>query len=120
MTFPAAEKAIITATCQTFIATVLKPRFLPVIIPTAFNYPVDIQGKWHGNKYRFLQRYRSGYPENLGEEFDAPFVRIDRIARDKFDLQWHRHTGQWFPIHTGLSLNAALKEIETNGLLHPL
>ena len=66
------EKAAITATCQRFIDEVLKPRFLPAVRPTQFNYPVDILGKWHGSRYRFLQRYRSGFPENLGEEFDSP------------------------------------------------
>ena len=42
--------------------------------------------------YRFVQRYRSGQPENQGEEFDAPFTRLDWMGRDRFDLQWHRHT----------------------------
>jgi hypothetical protein len=66
------EKARITAACERFIEQILKPRFLPAIVPTPFNYPVDIQGKWQGPRYRFIQRYRSGFPENLGEEFDAP------------------------------------------------
>ena len=114
------EKAAITATCQAFIDTVLKPRFLPEIIPTPFNYPIDIQGKWHGSKYRFVQRYRSGFEDNRGEEFDAPFVRIDWIGHDHFDIQWHRHTGQWFCVHQGLSLKDALHAIETDEILHPL
>lgn len=50
------EKAAITATCQRFIDDVLKPRFLPTIRPTPFNYPIDLLGKWHGDRYRFLQR----------------------------------------------------------------
>jgi hypothetical protein len=74
------EKARITAACQRFIDEVLKPRFLPAVRPTQFNYCVDIQGKWQGPRYRFIQRYRSGFPENLGEEFDAPFVRLDWIS----------------------------------------
>ncbi len=53
------EKVVITATCQRFIDEVLKPRFLPAIRPTQFNYPIDILGKWHGNRYRFVQRYRT-------------------------------------------------------------
>jgi len=117
---PATEKAAITVKCQVFIDTVLKPRFLPVVTQTQFNYPVDIQGKWHGNKYRFLQRYRSGFDDNRGEEFDAPFTRLDWVGPDKFDVQWHRHTGQWFRIYPRLSLNDALAAIETNGILHPV
>jgi hypothetical protein len=114
------EKAAITAECQRFIDEVLKPRFKPTIRPTQFNYPVDIHGKWHGSRYRFIQRYRSGYPENLGEEFDAPFTRLDWISRDRFDLQWRRHTEAWFCLHRGLSLAQALHTIETDGILHPL
>ncbi len=114
------EKTVITVACQRFIDEVLKPRFLPTINPTQFNYPIDILGKWHGNRYRFVQRYRSGQPETLGEEFDAPFTRLDWISRDRFDLQWHRHTGTWLCLHRGLSLVEALKTIEADGLLHPL
>jgi hypothetical protein len=53
----AAEKSAVTAACQHLIDDFLKPRFLPTIRPTQFNYPVDILGKWHGTKYRFIQRY---------------------------------------------------------------
>ena len=113
------EKALITAACQRFIDDVLKPRFLPTVRPTEFNYPVDIQGKWQGSRYRFIQRYRSGFPDNLGEEFDAPFVRLDWLSRDRFNIQWHRHTGAWFCLHRGKSLAQALKLIETDGILHP-
>ena len=56
---PAGEKSVITATCEKFIVDVLKPRFLPKIRPTKFNYPIAIYGKWHGNKYRFITRYRN-------------------------------------------------------------
>ena len=117
---PDPEKALITAACQRFIDEVLKPRFLPTIRPTQFNYPVDILGKWQGSRYRFVQRYRSGFPENSGEEFDAPFTRLDWMSRDRFDIQWHRHTGAWFCLYRGLSLTKALNTVETDGLLHPL
>jgi hypothetical protein len=90
--FSAAEKSAVSAACRQLIDGFFKPRFLPAIRPTEFNYPVDIRGKWHGTKYRFIQRYRSGFAENLGEEFDAPFARLDWIGRNRFDLQWHRHT----------------------------
>jgi hypothetical protein len=115
-----AEKITITAACQQLINEVLKPRFLPLIRPTKFNYPIDIQGKWHGTRYRFIQRFRSGFPENFNEEFDAPFTRLDWVGRDRFDVQWHRHTGAWFCLYRRLSLTEALKAIETDGHLHPV
>ena len=114
------EKAAIGAACQSFIDTVLKPRFLPTITPTQFNYPIDIGWKWHGAKYRFVQRYRSGFDDNQGEEFDAPFVRLDWLGPNRFDVQWHRHTGQWWRLYQDLTLKDALDAIITDGHLHPL
>jgi hypothetical protein len=90
--------------CQRFIDEVLKPRFLPVIQPTQFNYPIDIHGKWRGTRYRFIQRYRSGFLETMNEEFDRPFAALDWVARGRFDIQWHRHTGVWHCLYRGLSL----------------
>src|SRR5216683_1015314 len=86
--FAAAEKSAVTAACQHLIDDFLKPRFLPTIRPTQFNYPVDILGKWHGTKYRF-------------------------------DLQWHRHTGEWFCLHRSLTLAEAIDTLRSEGLFHP-
>jgi hypothetical protein len=38
--FSEAEKARITSACQRLIDDLLKPRFLPSVQPTQFNYPV--------------------------------------------------------------------------------
>lgn len=116
----ALEKEAIIAACDRLICEVLKPRFLPAVRPTEFNYPADIYGKWHGRLYRFIQRYRSGYPDNPGWEFEAPFARIDYLAPDQFDVMWHRHTGQWWRLYHSVSLAEALDRVEHDGLLHPL
>jgi hypothetical protein len=50
------HKAEIGSACQAFIDQVLKPRFLPETCPTEFNYPIDLNGRWHGSNYRFIQR----------------------------------------------------------------
>ena len=114
-----AEKAAITMACEKFIAEVLIPRFLPEIRATEFNYPVAIYGKWHGNKYRFLTRYRSDDPRCYAPEFDAPFARLDYVSRDCFDLSWHRHTGEWFCVFERLSLADALHLIESEPYFVP-
>ncbi|MEQ1404987.1 hypothetical protein ABK249_08595 [Neorhizobium sp. Rsf11] len=67
-----AEKQMIVGACEAFILEVLKPRFLPQIRPTEWNYVIDIHGAWAAGRYRFMQRYRSGMEHNRGEEFDAP------------------------------------------------
>jgi hypothetical protein len=119
----AEEKADVAAACERFIAGTLKPRFLPEVRPTEFNYPVDIFGRWRGSKYSFITRYRSGFPDNLGEEFDVPFTRLDhayeRLAEVRFDVMWRRHTGQWWLIYSAVSLDEALRSIETDVFLQP-
>lgn len=115
-----AEKQAIINACEHFIATVVKPRFLPQIRPTQFNYTVDIFGEWRAGRYRFMQRYRSGHADNLGREFDAPYARIDRMAPDRFDIYWMRHTGQWWPVHKGKTLAESLRLLETEEFLWPL
>ncbi len=115
-----AEKAAITAACERLIAEVLQPRFLPEVRPSArFNYPVAIQGTWHGNKYRFFTRYRSDDPASLAAEFDAPFARLDYVSRDRIDLLWHRHTGEWHRVAERLSLTEALHQIASEPYFQP-
>jgi glutathionyl-hydroquinone reductase len=118
-----AEKATIAAACERLITEVLKPRFLPEIRPTQFNYPIDIFGRWRGSKYSFITRYRSGFAENAGEEFDSAFTRLDHLeeclADTRFDVMWHRHTGQWWRLHSSVTLEEALHLIETEPLLQP-
>ncbi|MDR3774218.1 MAG: hypothetical protein P4L26_12765 [Terracidiphilus sp.] len=114
------EKQRIVAACETFIRDVLKPHFLLRIVPTKFNYPVDIHGAWAGGRYRFLQRYRSGMEHNPGEEFDAPFARIDRIGADRFDIYCMRHTGKWWRLYRDVTLAEALQILENDSILHPL
>ncbi len=117
------EKAAITAACNQFIDDILKPRFLPAIRPTEFNYPIGIFGKWRGSRYSFITRFRSGFADNEGDEFDSPFTRLDHleecVAETRFDVMWHRHTGQWFRLFASVTLGEALRLIESEGLLQP-
>jgi hypothetical protein len=114
------EKLAIIAACDKFINEVLKPRFLPEIVPTDFNYPIDICGKWHGGRYRFIQRFRSDGHHTLNGEFEASFARLDYVGRGLFDVVWHRHTARWFRLYRALPLTEALRCIERDGHLHPV
>ena len=115
-------KADIAAKCGRFIAEVLKPKYLPEIRPTQFNYPVDMSGKWRGSKYSFLMRWRSGFPDNAGEEFEDGFARLDHApggSEFHFNVMAHRYTGQWWPVYYSVTLEEALHAIETYDLLRP-
>ncbi len=114
------ERRAIIAACEALIQDVLRPAHVPAeITPTAFNYLVDITGACAGGRYRFMRHYRSGFEDNLGQEFDAHFARIDRMGRDSFDVHWMRHTGQWWPLHRGLTLVGALQAVATDGVFQP-
>ncbi|MDP1751495.1 MAG: hypothetical protein Q8L22_18760 [Reyranella sp.] len=117
----AEEKAAIAARCERLIAETLKPRFVPEIRPTKFNYPVDMSGRGRGSKYSFIVRFRSGWPDNTGEEFDAAYARLDHVEErlDElcFDVMWHRHTGQWWRLHAAVPLDEALRLVETDPVL---
>ncbi len=116
------DKEAIAATCERFIADVLKPKFLPKITPTEHNYPVDILGKWRGSSCSFIVRFRSGFPGNAGEEFNSGFARLDHTqegSEKRFHVMWHRHTGQWCPVYHSVTLEEALQTIETDGILRP-
>jgi hypothetical protein len=115
----AEEKLAITAACERFLADVLKPRYLPAIEPTEFNYPIAIYGKWHGNKYRFITRYRSDRKDAIEPEFEAPFARIEFVSRDRFDLSYFRHTGEWFCLYQAIGLDEALKLIGEGAHFRP-
>ncbi len=115
-----AEKQATVAAYEAFIGNVLKPRFLPRIRPTEWNYVIDIHGAWTAGRYRFMQRYRSGMEYNRGEEFDAPFARIDRLGPGRYDIYWMRHTGKWWRLHVGVTLAESLQILETDGVLHPV
>jgi hypothetical protein len=118
------EKAAIAGRCERFIREELRPRFLPQIRVTEFNDPVDIFGKWRGGQYSFIERFRSGFADNLGWEFDQAFTRLDHrddcLTEIRFDVMWHRHTGQWFRRHEALTLEEALERVRTDGLLRPI
>jgi hypothetical protein len=115
-----AEKLAITAACEKFVVEVLRPRFLPKIRRNAeFNYPIAIYGKWLGNKYRFITRFRSDDPRSIEPEFESPFTRLEYVGRNRFDLSYLRHTGQWFCLFRSVSLAKALGLIEEKGHFHP-
>jgi hypothetical protein len=116
---PPFERAATAAACDQFIAEVLKPRFLSEIRPSEFNYPISIYGKWHGSKYRFITRYRSDNPSSFQADFEAPFARLAYLGRDRFDLSWPRHTGEWICLFGDLSLQSALHLIETDSHFQP-
>jgi hypothetical protein len=116
----ALEKLAIVKACETLSREILKPRFLPEIRPTQWNYAVDIHGAWASGRFRFMRRYRSAFADNRRMGFDAPFARIDRMGPDLFDIHWMRPTERWWPVYSGVTLAGALTILETDSVLQSL
>lgn len=110
---PPLEKVAITMACEALIASYLKPAAMPTTIPKDHNYPIDVYGKWLGNKYRFLIRMKTVFENSTVPEFDWPVARLEYVAHDRFDLSWHRHTGEWRTVFEDIPLAEALRLIET-------
>ncbi len=113
------EKAAITKACEALITETIIPKYLPEIRPTEFNYPVAIYGKWIGNKYRFITKFKSEAPNRISPEFERPYARIDYDGPDRFSVWWHRHTGEWRCMHEDKSLTEALHLIVTEPYIRP-
>jgi hypothetical protein len=112
-----ARKAEITDACEGLIAG-MKARLLPVTRPRTFNYPVDIRGRWRGESYSFLVRFRSDEPDAIAPEFDAPFARLDHFG-GTFAVMWMRHTGRWWCLRSELPFEEALEMVRTEPVLRP-
>ena len=89
------ERRAIIAACEALIQVVLRPAQVPAVTAAASNHLVGVTSAYGGGRCCFMRRYRSGFPGTLGQEFDAPFARVDRVGLDSFDVHWMRHTGQW-------------------------
>lgn len=122
-TLTAEQKREIGDRCDRFIADVLAPRFLRRITRTRWNFPVLLHGKWRGGTYSFIARYCSGWDGNAGEEFDSARGRLDHddecLTETRFHVMWRRHTGQWFCCYRSMTLDEALRGIETDPVLQP-
>ena len=46
-------------------------------------------------------------------------LTLDWVARNCFNIYWHRQTGEWFDPHRGLNIAHAIETITLDELLHP-
>src|SRR5262249_5652564 len=50
-------------------------------------------------------------PNRIAPTFDVPFTRLEHTRDGTFNLAYLRHTGQWWQVYQGLTLDGALKVI---------
>lgn len=109
---PEAIKTELEAKAHELVESVLKPTHVkPPPQDERFNYVVDIFTKWHRNYFYFCARYRCPGPNALSPYFEVGFARLEYVGRRSFNLSYMRHTGKWWELYTGLSLDECLTAI---------
>jgi len=110
---PDSIKSEIKVKANALINQVLKPKYLqPPPEDNDFNYLVDIFSKWYRGYFYFCSKYNCPSPNAMAPSFNSNFARLEYVDRDRFNLAYMRHTGQWFEIGFDLSLEECLEEIE--------
>jgi hypothetical protein len=119
-TVPDTEKQSIEQKCNELIQTEFKPKYTDSP-PTDhdLNYRTDIFGKWYRNYFYFCSTYNCPSPRAIFPSFESRSARLEYVGPDCFNVAYMRHTGQWWEILHGLSLEECLSEIRNNPLLHP-
>lgn len=113
-------KASIETKVEAFIDEVLKPKHVqPPPEDAKFNYVSDITVKWHGSSLLLIGVYTCPGPNALSPTFEARFARMKLVGKDRFDLDFMRHTGQWWPLHQGLTLDECLAAIRDDPWFEP-
>ena len=117
---PEPLKAEVQAKANELIETQLKPKFIePPPKDQRWNYIIDIWARWHRSFFHFGSTYASPGPNALSPTFESPFARMEYVGDGKFNLAYMRHTGKWWEIDQGLTVNDCLEAIRGKGIFQP-
>lgn len=116
---PEATKQRVKQQFDQMIETELKPRCIQPPPEHDFNYLVDIFSKWYRNYFYICGTYNCPSPHAIAPSFEAKFCRFEYVGNDRFDVAYMRHTGQFWEIAQGLTLDECLEEMRKNPILQP-
>ena len=109
---PDTIKAEVEKKSNELVEFVLKPKYIKLPPQDKrFNYLVDIFTKWYRNYFYFCSKYNCPGPNAISPCFEDRFARLEYVKDNNFNLSYMRHTGQWWEIRTGLSLDECLAAI---------
>ncbi len=89
-----------------------------------FNFITNIYCRWIGRRFYFCAKYNSPSPHALSESFESKFARLEYTGstyskRDKFQLFFMRHTGQWIKHLEDETLKNCFESIKTDPWFTP-
>src|SRR5437867_3033608 len=109
---PDTVKAEVEAKANELIETVLKPRHVkPPPKDQRWNYIIDIGGKWFRSYFYFFSTYACPGPNALSPTFESKFARLEYVGNGRFNMAYMRHTGQWWEVHQGRTVDQCMKSI---------
>jgi hypothetical protein len=116
----ATEKAEIQRKAQELIDTVLAPKYiLPPVENPVYNYVSGFKTKWAGKYFYFIRVYTCPRPEVATPTFDVNFARLEFQGSDRYAVSFMRHTGAWFALVSGVTLEKALQMISEDPWFQP-
>ena len=104
-----AQKLAITRQFEPVIDE-LKKKIRPLPESQEFNHCIDVFGKWRGNHYSIMQKFKTG-THAVVDFFDTGLARLEYYGEGKFNLAYFRHTGQWATIYENISTEDTKKAI---------
>ena len=104
-----AQKLAITRQFEPVIDE-LKKKIRPLPESQEFNHCIDVFGKWRGNHYSIMQKFKTG-THAVVDFFDTGLARLEYYGEGKFNLAYFRHTGQWVTIYQDITTDDAKKAI---------
>ena len=113
-------RAEVEAKANALIENFLRPTFVKrPPKDKRWNYLTGISTKWHRSFFYFVGHYASPGPNALSPTFESKFARMEYAGDGRFNLAYFRHTGKWWEVYRGLTLNESIETIRDHGIFHP-
>lgn len=118
---PDGVKAEVQRKADELVEGHLKPEYVkPPPKDPRWNYLTGIHTKWNRAFFYLVGDYACPGPNALSPTFELSFARLEYTPDGRFNLAYFRHTGKWWQVFEGLTLDDALKTIRENGIFHPV
>ena len=98
----------------------LRPKHIkPPPKKAAFNYVIELGTKWHGRYFYFVSTYACPGPNIISPTFETNFARLEHVGGQRLDLSFLRHTGKWWPLLRGATLDECLNSVRDDPWFQP-
>ena len=96
-----------------FIESQLKPNHItPEHQNDRYSYITDFYTKWHGRYFYLYAIYHDPSKNAISPSFDVKIARLEYIRSNSYSLAYMRHTGKWYVLFFGISIDECLEAID--------